>query len=258
MKKNGNIIHMWITLTIGCIFFVIGQILYPVFSEKVWSPLGISLYFLVFAIIFVISMFVLNQARRDYSYWVKNNKKATVKKAYIRGLICVLALLIFSGVFEFLYELGSVKIPEPTSYVFLIDDSASMGGNDPEFKRSDAIAEIMKDESLPYSVYKFTSSSTLLKTVGSYSKRDEYDFVSEGGTDILGSLNSVLDDINNSRAHYGQNPKILLLSDGDSSKFGLSSVVKKCTDNGVVVSTIGFNIESALLQKLLEKPEAYT
>lgn len=44
---------------------------------------------------------------------------------------------------EYLYELNpKQKIIEPTSYIFVIDESGSMSGNDPEGLRYDAVSDL--------------------------------------------------------------------------------------------------------------------
>lgn len=253
--KKGVIIHMGCSALIGVLFFLIGQILYPSLTENIWTPLGIALYFLVFSVIMLISMFVLNQIRQDYSYWYKTGKKDTIKKAYIRGIVCILVLFILSGACEFLYELGKEADYDPTSYVFLIDDSGSMSANDPQCVRSEAIGKIMENQAddLPYAVYKFTDQSQLIKVMGKYSKSDKYEFLSDGGTDIVTSLDTVINELLSKKVNGGDHPKVLLLSDGESSNWGIKDVISKCRDNEIAVSTIGFNVNSHLLSKIARK-----
>lgn len=253
--KKGVIIHMGCSALIGVLFFLIGQILYPSLTENIWTPLGIALYFLAFSVIMLISMFVLNQIRQDYSYWYKTGKKDTIKKAYIRGIVCILVLFILSGACEFLYELGKEADYDPTSYVFLIDDSGSMSANDPQCVRSEAIGKIMENQAddLPYAVYKFTDQSQLIKKMSRYEKGDKYEFLSDGGTDIVNSLDAIIDELLSQKVNGGDHPKILLLSDGESSSWGVKSVINKCRGNKISVSTIGFNVNSHLLSKIARK-----
>ena len=150
MRKNIVISHLIITALVGFLFFVVGQILYRPLTEKLWTPLGIAIYFLIFSVVMLIALFVLNQVRQDYSYWVQNGKKDTVKKSFHRGIACVLVVFLLSGVFEFIYEIGKTSAYEPTSYIFLIDDSGSMAGSDPQFMRRDAISRIMDNQSVLY------------------------------------------------------------------------------------------------------------
>lgn len=254
-EKKGVIIHMGCSALIGVLFFLIGQILYPSLTENIWTPLGIALYFLVFSVIMLISMFVLNQVRQDYSYWFKSGKKDTVKKAYIRGVACIIVLFVLSGLFEFFYELGKESYYDPTSYVFLIDDSGSMSANDPQCVRSEAISKIMENQTdnIPYAVYKFTDQSQLIKVMGKYSKSDKYEFLSDGGTDIVTSLDTVINELLSKKVNGGDHPKVLLLSDGESSNWGIKDVISKCRDNEIAVSTIGFNVNSHLLSKIARK-----
>lgn len=253
--KKGIIAHIVCSAAIGILFFAIGQILYPHIIEKWWTPFGIALYFLIFSTIMLIAMFVFNQIRKDYSYWFKNGKKDTIKKAYIRGVVCVVVIFVLAGIFEFLYELGNDVIYDTTSYVFLIDDSGSMSGNDPQCERGEAINRIMKNqtEDMPYAVYKFSDQPELIKNMGKYIETDSFEFSSDGGTDIVGSLNRITDELISKVVDGGDYPKILLLSDGESSYAGVNSLIKKCRSNNIAVSTIGFNVNSYLLSRIARK-----
>ena len=257
LKNNlaGNTLHLIITGAIGFAFFVIGQILYLTLTEGMWQPIGIALYFLLFGIIEFVAMFVLNQVRRDYSYWKRHGKTETYRGSYKRGALCLVALFVLAGVFEFLYELGGNDFEEPSSYIFVIDDSGSMSSNDPNQQREAAVAAIMQNrsDSLPYAVYGFTSDAELLKDMAPYEGADAYSFDSSGGTDILRAIETVVDDIASGKIKAGNAPRIMLLSDGESSGFGWRSVARKARENGAVISSIGFGYSSNLLKDLAEK-----
>ncbi|MCC8014815.1 MAG: VWA domain-containing protein, partial [Eubacterium sp.] len=136
---------------------------------------------------------------------------------------------------------------------FLIDDSGSMSGNDPNCERATAIKKIMenKDVNFPYSVYRFTDESQLLKEMGPYSQDDSYQFDSNGSTNIIGSINTVLDEIIANKS-MDDSPRIMLVSDGSSSSLGANSVIDRCNDNGISISSISFGnfFGNSLLNKL--------
>ena len=201
-------------------------------------------------------MFILAVFRGDYNQLVENGQHPLSDN--IRTFFALLLILfIITGLLEYIYEIGKNNVDEPTSYVFLIDDSGSMSGNDPDFERSDAIKKIMQRQNpdLPYAVYKFTESSSLLKSMSTYNNNDEYLFESSGGTNIIGSINEVVDDIINNSQEAGNSPRILLLSDGSSSSSGLSNVIKKCVNSNISVSSISFGniFGNSLLNKLSKK-----
>ncbi|MCC8173582.1 MAG: hypothetical protein LIO65_04095, partial [Odoribacter sp.] len=89
-----------------------------------------------------------------------------------------------------------------------------MSGNDPNCERATAIKKIMenKDVNFPYSVYRFTDESQLLKEMGPYSQDDSYQFDSNGSTNIIGSINTVLDEIIANKS-MDDSPRIMLVSD---------------------------------------------
>ena len=252
MKKD-YIKHILYSGIIGAIFWIIGEVMYDLLTKKIWQPLGIALYFCIFAIIMVIGMYLLAIFRGDYNKAVDKGSKP-ISDNFGTIVLLIVIFFITTGTFEFLYELGGKTIiKEPTSYVFLIDDSGSMSGNDPNCERATAIKKIMEnqDANFPYSVYRFTSESQMLKEMGPYSQDDNYQFDSKGGTDIIGSLNSVLDEIIANKS-IDDSPRIMLVSDGSSSAFGSNSVIDKCNDNGVSISSISFGnlFGNSLLNKL--------
>lgn len=248
LKTKKSVKHIIATAIVGIIFFFIGEALFPALTDKMYTPLGIALYVLIFSIV-VFAGYSLISAfapMRDKSGASGNRKTA---------LMLILVLFVLAFVFEFIYELGKNAIPDPTSYVFLIDDSGSMAGNDPDNKRADAIAQLMQDDTTtPYAVYKFDSGATLMKEMGTYRNGDisQFAFQSNGGTEILGSIDTVLSDITSGTLqNAGASPRIMVLSDGDSSPFGVRKLAKKCIDSGVTVGTVGFgNCNASFLKKI--------
>lgn len=220
-----------------------------------WQPLGIAIYFLVFAIIMVIGMFILAVFRGDFNKLLDAGINP-IKDNFISIITLVLIFFVSTLFLEFLYEIGKTQVDEPSSYVFLIDDSGSMSSNDPNCERATAIKKIMEKQTtnFPYSVYKFTEKSEKLKDMSPYNSADQYTFASDGGTDIINSTNEVLDELisNNSG---GSSPRIMLVSDGSSSSVGLNNIISKCNDNGISISCISFGnfFDNKLLSKIAAK-----
>lgn len=238
-NNNGILKHLVITALAGVGFWLIGELLFPALTEKIWTPLGIALYFLIFAALMSIVLFAFLASKADVS--TKENKR-NIKEGYAIGAIIMAALVLFSCLFEFLYELGGHDSYEPTSYVFLVDDSGSMAGT--EDIRVQAIKEVMEnnDSDKPYAVYKFSDSAELIKPMSLYRDTDaqSLEFYSSGGTEILGSIKAIVNDFKNGALNgAGNSPKILLVSDGGSSRLGSKSVARLCKKNNISVSTIG-------------------
>ncbi|MCC8014814.1 MAG: hypothetical protein LIO87_06425 [Eubacterium sp.] len=117
MKKD-YIKHMLYSGVIGIIFWVVGEVMYDLLTNKIWQPLGIATYFCIFAIIMIIGMYLLAIFRGDYNKAIDKGAKPISDNL---GTIFLLIIVFFlsAGIFEFLYELGGKSIiNEPTSYVF--------------------------------------------------------------------------------------------------------------------------------------------
>ncbi|MBQ8056988.1 MAG: VWA domain-containing protein [Ruminococcus sp.] len=254
MKKNifkGLTKHIIATLVVGVAFYFLGELLYPLLTEKVFSPLGIALYFLAFFVILGLVIIFLSLSKADFvDQGNKNNYFSDIK------ITCVILAVFFvlTGVLEFVYELGDKDIPEPTSYVFMIDNSGSMKGS--EQQRKDAINAVMKEADIPYAVYFFTGDANLVQPMSEYdSSQKDWAIASDGGTDIINSIKTVVKDITDGTlSGAGTSPKILLVSDGASSSMGMSKVVKECVKNGISISTIGVeNCSKHYMRKLAQK-----
>ena len=92
MKKYGTFLHILMTAAVGIVFFIIGEALFPLFTNFMWQPLGIALYFLIFALAIYGSSALFNRLRGDYSAWEKQNLLSTVTSNYKKAAI-VLAVV---------------------------------------------------------------------------------------------------------------------------------------------------------------------
>lgn len=220
----------------GVIAFVIGEFLFDRLTENLYTPLGVMLYFLLFGCILFVTLMVLLSKKLSAKEF--NLKLRALWKPF---LVVLFIFLLTTTVFEFLYELGKEEIPEPTSLIFLIDDSGSMKGN--EADRVKALNDVMKNSNLPFAVYSFADNAKLLRNMEVYQTditEENLNFASNGGTNIIPSINRVLEDLDNGVINNtGQRPKILLVSDGASSLLGLRSTAKKCKSRMVSISSIG-------------------
>lgn len=247
-KPKGRLLHIIISAVAGVVFFFLGELLYPVFTQKMFTPLGIALYFLIFFVIIGIVVVVFSFFKADFSN--EKNRENYISNIKLTCIVLV-GFFILTGVFEFLYELGNRTIPDPTSYIFLVDDSGSMKGT--EQQRNGAINAVIKDSDIPYAVYSFDTQAQRLRPMTNRSDIEEtWSFESDGGTDILKSIQAVLTDLDTKQLiGAGSYPKILLLSDGSSSHKGLSQTAKQATDQDVSISTIGIgNCDQFFLKKI--------
>ena len=112
--------------------------------------------------------------------------------------LSIVIIFFLSMLLEYLYELNpNQKITEPTSYIFVIDESASMSSNDPNGLRYNAISEIMNspENTLPYMVYAFSSESIILRDMGYLtSNEEEIPINCDGATSIRETTLRILQD----------------------------------------------------------------
>lgn len=149
--------------------------------------------------------------RQSYLY----SGRESMFKYFTVGLVAVFFLTML---LEYVYELNpKQKIIEPSSYIFVIDESGSMGGNDPNGLRYDAIREIMADtdNTFPYMVYSFSSEPRVLRNMGTLLP-DEPDIpvTCDGATSIRETTLRILQDYKEKKWNGGDNPKIIFLTDG--------------------------------------------
>ena len=247
-KSKRFIPSLIITIIYGILWNIPGEILLRCLLNKIWNPLAIAVYVVLFVIPLVVVLLLVSRLAGNVGN--TSRFRNTGKEA---GLLAAFILLTFAASFllEFIYELGGdIHDYKPTSYVFVIDDSGSMYGNDPDNLRVAAISEIMKEEDIPYSVYKFSDDAELISEMKNYEDSDSYSFTSDGQyTNILQALLTVSEDIGKAGFQGGDRPKVLLLSDGESEKAGMEEVMKNYTDQKVSVSTVGFGSVNKQLMK---------
>lgn len=242
-QKNRLFLHMLITGIMGAIFWIISELLLVPLFYKIWTPLAMAIYFLAFSVFIFILFVIFSFIKGDYNDSLEKRKGDT-KRGYITVLIFMVILFFVTGLFEFIYEQNFYTLSRPTSYLFLIDDSGSMSVNDKNNERPKAISAVMADENdMEYAVYKFTDNAELIKPMSYYQPNDiqQIQFDSDGGTNILGGIQTVKDDILSDRIpRVGDHPRILLLSDGESSRDKANKILKECVDNNISISTVGF------------------
>ena len=98
--------YVLVSLFSGVIAFVVGELLFEKLTEKLYTPIGIMLYFFIFVgILFVSLMTLLGKKLTTNDY---NLKLRSIWKPF---LIVMFVFLLLTTVFEFLYEIGKEEIP---------------------------------------------------------------------------------------------------------------------------------------------------
>ena len=157
-------------------------------------------------------------------------------------------VLLVAALFQWIYSLSPIlRLSEPTAFVFLIDDSSSMYGNDRQNARYAAIESVLEKQSddFPFMISSFTGEADALRDMGPSADihaeiaaltRDGYG----GTTDIPTALNQAITDYENGVWQGGAVPKVILLSDGDSYWNNLDDILNRYNQAGVSVSAVGF------------------
>ncbi len=249
-EKMKYLKYIIVTTITGLLFFLLGEVIFNNWIEDNTPIVFVPIYFFIFMLIESIVLAVLSLTSGKFERYQKRKKKEHCAKKIV---ILLILLLPITSLLEFLYELGGKqKNLDATSYVFIVDDSGSMKESDPQKTRRDSIGSIMEElkSDLPYAVYLFNDTCWNVKTM-SKAKAKNYDLRSSGGTNIKAAINEAIDDYLTQKNTWGTAPKIMLLTDGYSSDSGLSSVIRRCRKNDVVVSTVGFgNADEEYLKRL--------
>lgn len=253
MKRKVDKVFLIVSVVVGIVLGIVEDALYKnkiiEFNSRIPC---ITLYLFVFALI--LGIIILFKGLRN-STFVNFGKVMTLT------LIATIAFVGCSALFEFLYELGGDKPKQNQAtelqYVFLIDDSGSMSGNDPDDKRYDAVEEIVKNltPTNKFAVYNFADVTNCLTAMGttnsSVYKFNDFVPTVGGGTYMINAIQDVIEEVcGNNNVHT----KIIALTDGAPSDaiFGkYSKMVRKCIEQGASVSSVGFgNPDENFLKEL--------
>lgn len=255
-KKKPNIALFLVSVIAGLIGGFVGRIVYRMLVERLWRPLVIGIVMLVFFAILALAVILFSTVRGVYTQ--RNG-----------GMNMLVPVLLFGAgifasavLFEFIYELGGkLDLSDPTSYIFVLDDSGSMETSDGTFERYAAISKILEDkgEDFPYAVYSFSNNLICLRemspkgtAVETYSMPDGQ----LGGTEIKKTLENIAAAFEDGSIQDGEAPKVLLLSDGCATDIGwftdVRSVLDRYVNQGVSISTVGLGnrVDERLMNKI--------
>jgi uncharacterized membrane protein len=142
-----------------------------------------------------------------------------------------------------------------TAVILVLDKSGSMSGMPVQMAKEAAKASVsVLDPETMVEVISFDSSSRrLFHMQKAKNKMMINSFISQiysgGGTNIIGALQTALGDIVPVQA---KKKHIVLLTDGQSSKSGIETLLSKASGNNITVSTIGLgsSVDRAFLEKI--------
>ena len=241
--------------------------IYTTYSDKLSESVMIgSLCAVLFAAVFLtvlLGSMITGSFNKESELFVDFGHMAVY---FICSLIGIFVLVM--GL-EFIYECNpNIKSIEPTSYIFVIDESGSMSGNDPGGLRYEAIPEIMKaaEEGFPYMVYTFSDDTQIIRDMAPLDA--EYEPIpvnSDGGTAICGTILRILQDYKNGVWDGGSNPKVVFLTDGSATDLGngflwfrgnmpeFNAALEDYYDLGINISTVGLgSVDREIMTKMAE------
>ena len=258
-----NFFALGVSAAAGVIAWLISLIYYHAAVDSCSRPLLIGIIFLILSFVSLFAVFVYSNSTAIFESNIITGGGAGITAGMLLAGSFVIFLLAM--LFQWIYGLNAQKVTEltdPTSYIFLIDDSGSMGQNDPNGERFTAIDAVLKEEdsNFPYMIYRFSDSDEIIRDMGPVS--DQHDRLtgrSAGGTAIKATLKGVLQDHDQAVWDGGSFPKVILLTDGYESSFSifdsLDKILKNYVHEGISISTVGLGEAD---QKTLSKIAAAT
>lgn len=236
----------------GAVLWFICYLLYKGLLNHMPRALLIGTLFAILSVGICLTVFVISNMGGDFKGDILGNEKATILML-AGGTFLIFGLGVL---FQWIYGMNfSNEVNTPTSYIFVIDDSGSMEGNDPENSRFGSILTVMEKmpEDFPYMVYSFTSDAYILRDMSPLRVGESFAGESDGGTDITAALERILRDYENRVWDGGRNPKVLLLSDGESFGF-IRLLLNDYAREGISVSTVGFgSVNDRLMQRIANR-----
>ena len=225
-KKEDTIRFNWLMLLLSAVAaLVIGAGVYSLhdllFYGGMSGILVIPICFGIFALGMGLSIFLLSNIFHFFRANIATGSKDKGRVLLIILVIVLATMLLMAGL-ECLYELdfasGKVEL-DATTFVFIVDDSGSMYGNDPTNQRYAAIRSILegKQDDTQYAVYAYSNETIVLQpltTVGA--GIPDFYYSSGGGTMTLAALNRVYNDFNTGVLPTDGRPAVVLLTDGES------------------------------------------
>lgn len=267
MKTHINKIVALMSAIAGILTWLGCRYIYTTYSGKLPGPVMIgALCSLLFAVIFltvIVGSMATGSFNKESDLYEDFGQLVTY---FIGGLIGVLAL---SMGLEYIYERNpNIKSIEPTSYIFVIDESGSMSSNDPSGLRYEAVSEIMKaaEEGFPYMVYTFSNDTQIVRDMGPLD--EEYTAIpvnSNGGTAIRGTILKILQDYKDGVWDGGPNPKVVFLTDGSATDLSngflwfkgnmpeFNTALEEYYNLGINISTVGLgHVDREIMTKMAE------
>lgn len=250
------------TAIAGFVGFLIDQVLYSTLSDTMARPVLIALLVLVIALLccgVVWTVVALTDTTDDEFLFLDSRGRIAAGLA-----VCVVVLFLGTMLLEWIYDHDKAISNGSSSYIFILDESGSMEGNDPELLRYDAVESAV--QALPtdasYAVYMFSDSCISIRdmlpaSAGTVSRPASADETMGGMTEISNALQVVFQDLQSGKLQGCVNPQVILMTDGYATDMGWlrgNAILTDYKKAGIPVSTVGLgNVDKSLLEKIASK-----
>ena len=242
------------SIVAGIIAWFLGSILYSAMLDSIPRPVVIGIVFTVLYLFILIAVVLVSVIQRQFQ-----GNAVTLLISFLAGALVVFLL---AALFQFIYGLDfKTNISGPSSYVFIIDDSGSTSGSDPDQLRYKAIDDVLQgeDAGMPYMVYSFSDSTVIVRDMGPAAAGEQpLQGQNLGGTMIKGALETAIRDYRNGVWDAGgDKPKVVLLTDGYASDIGFFSridyLLDEYVEEGISISIVGLgNADEKLMKQIAE------
>lgn len=257
-RESLSIILLLLSAGTGLLMWLIGEKIYAANAYGASMPLLIGTEFGLLAlavgvVVLIVSVFTGLFTENPFT----GGGVGITAAMLIAGVILVAAL---GALFQWIYGMSfGQAVTNCTSYVFVVDDSASTASTDPAGKRYLAIPQVLSDmpEAFPYSVYSFSDDVYELRAMAPRSEGNgSFEPMTLGGTAIKTALDAIICAYEAGEWSGGDAPKVILMSDGYATDVGLfhselNNVLRKYAKNGVSISTVGLSeADERLMSKI--------
>lgn len=248
-SKSIDYIFLIFILVTSVLCFFIGEFIFNTLKNNIPDIFLIGLYFgLVcsFLVIFThIIVFLISPIKSSLP-----SRDGFSRSLFTLTLMTFVCSFVLGTGFQYLYSVNSIRFFETKSktrnnFIVAIDNSGSMTDSDPDFKRYDALKDLFLEakDNQSFSIYVFSDNFELAMPSKKIQQSDIDDFdknfdkykVSGGGTNVMGVLDQIDIDINNTN----DNCIVIVISDGECDV--IDDTLLKFANKGVPVNTIGFH-----------------
>ncbi len=256
--KRFDFVTCIISAVAGLLWAFIGRALLNALSHSVWMPLLVGLYFVGLALMLILALWLCTLIKGRVM-----PERGSYPKAFALTALVLLLALLFQWVYSRDFNMEEVVPTGDSSYIFLVDESGSMLGNDMNNERGKAIQNLMAkcEPDFPCAVYGFESSFRQISPMlpASVLAVNPLELGAYGGTNISDAIEYVLQEIESGNLRAGLRPHIILVTDGvdTGGMKPLKATLRHANDANVRVSTVGVGnaVDAEYLRNIAVKTE---